>query len=202
MKIMLDNSVNKIEYLINKHNIDILQLRTPLTQYRAGDIYYGLDNGAYSGFNSPAFYRMAKTAMEDRYCLWIAMPDVPMCAYSTDALFRSWSHRIRSKRAYVIQNGQEWHPLPWDLLDAVFVGGDDNFKMGPVAFEIATEAKNRGKMVHVGRINTPQRADHWYSIADTIDGSGLSRFDGTLNAMIDYLKVNRGLKQERLLNES
>ena len=75
---------------MEKHNLDIMQLRTPLTQYKSGNgIKYGLDNGAYSGFKSRTFEIMAYEAQLDDNCLWIALPDVVGCAYSTNALFKA-----------------------------------------------------------------------------------------------------------------
>ena len=38
--------------------------------------------------------------------------------------------------------------------------------------------------VHVGRVNEPRRVQNWLGLADSIDGSGMSRFDHMLEAVI------------------
>ena len=199
MKIMLDSSIRKIKMIMQLHDLDIMQLRTPLTQYKsASGIMYGLDNGAYSGFKSRTFELMAYEAEKDPNCLWIALPDVVGCAYSTNALFKEWKYVIKSKRAYVLQNDAEQYAIPWEQFDCLFVGGDDRFKMGKTAMMLSKVAKEKGKLVHVGRINTPARADHWFGIADTIDGSGLAKYDKTLKNMLRYLEANENKEQVRI----
>jgi hypothetical protein len=46
-----------------------------------------------------------------------------------------------------------------------------------------------GKWVHVGRVNTVARVRNWIDLADSIDGSGISRFDHMLE---DVLAMIRG----------
>ena len=199
MMIMLDANVKKIQQIRERTNIEICQLRTPLTRYRSDpSIPYGLDNGAYSGFKSYTFETMAAQAEEDDHCQWIALPDIVGCAYSTLALFHAWKSVIQSKRAFVLQNGCNYLPIPWDEFDVLFIGGDDSFKMGPTAMMYAKIAHLKNKLVHVGRINTPKRADHWFGIADSIDGSGISKYDHMLDSMIDYLEENKDKIQRRL----
>ena len=41
-----------------------------------------------------------------------------------------------------------------------------------------------GKWVHVGRVNTAARVRNWLGLADSIDGSGISRFDHMLEAVM------------------
>ena len=85
--------------------------------------------------------------------------------------------RIRALRypvAYVLQDGQEDVPVPWDEIDAVSVGGSDDFKLGPVAAGLCREARARGKWVHVGRVNSHKRLRYAVSIeADSADGTYL-----------------------------
>ena len=184
----------------NETGLDILQLRTPLTQYKSGIIQYGLDNGAFTRFRTKAFTRMAEAAVDDCRCLWIALPDYPMCAYSTIGLFRHWKHVIKRKRAFVLQNDIERYAtlIPWDEIVAVFVGGDDDFKESATAVELAKEARDRGKWVHVGRVNTVRRLDFWEPYADSIDGSGIARFDHMRNPIIRYLQKTKNTTQRGL----
>jgi hypothetical protein len=41
-----------------------------------------------------------------------------------------------------------------------------------------------GKWVHVGRVNEPRRLNNWLDAADSIDGSGISRYDHMLEAVL------------------
>jgi hypothetical protein len=41
-----------------------------------------------------------------------------------------------------------------------------------------------GKWVHVGRINTASRVRNWLGLADSCDGSGMSRFDHMLEDVL------------------
>ncbi len=203
MKLMLDKSANKIRELRAKTGLKIYQLRTPLTQYKPEyGIPYGLDNGAFTQFKAGTFTRMAEAAVDDSRCRWIAIPDYPMCAYSTIGLFRHWKHVIRRKRAFVLQNDIYRYKtlIPWNEIVCVFVGGDDRFKESREAVEIAIEARERGKWVHVGRVNTVRRLDFWEPYAHTIDGSGIARFDHMITPVISYLQQientsQRGLKE-------
>lgn len=202
MRLMLDQSLNQIHGLMNETGLDILQLRTPLTQYKSGSINYGLDNGAFTRFRTRAFTRMAAHAIADDNCLWIAVPDFPMCAYSTIGLFRHWEKVIQGKRAFVLQNDIDRYSslIPWNKIVAVFVGGDDRFKESSTAVELAKEAKDRGKWVHVGRVNTVRRLDFWEPYADSVDGSGIARFDHMRNPIVNYLRTIKNTKQKGLLD--
>jgi hypothetical protein len=44
-----------------------------------------------------------------------------------------------------------------------------------------------GKWVHVGRVNTAKRVRDWVGLADSIDGSGISRFDHMLEDVLSML---------------
>lgn len=202
MRLMLDQSLNQIHELIDKTGLDILQLRTPLTQYKSGSIPYGLDNGAFTRFRTKQFTRMAAHAIEDDNCLWIAVPDYPMCAYSTIGLFRHWEKVIQGKRAFVLQNDIDRYSslIPWDKIVAVFVGGDDRFKESSTAVELAKEARDRGKWIHVGRVNTVRRLDFWEPYADSVDGSGIARFDHMRKPVVNYLRTIKNTNQKGLLD--
>ncbi len=200
MRLMLDQSLNQIHRLRDETGLEILQLRTPLTQYKSGYVKYGLDNGAFTLFKTRTFTRMAEAAVDDSRCLWIAIPDYPYCAYSTIGLFRHWKHVIKRKRAFVLQNDIDRYAslIPWDEIVAVFVGGDDDFKESAAAVELAKEARDRGKWVHVGRVNTVRRLDFWEPYADSIDGSGIARFDHMRDPVIKYLQITKNNTQTGL----
>jgi hypothetical protein len=65
-----------------------------------------------------------------------------------------WSGRGRCSPAFapsafpvalVLQDGQQDGAIPWEEIDAVFVGGTTEFKLGRVASRLTAEAKARGK---------------------------------------------------------
>jgi hypothetical protein len=117
------------------------------------------------------------------------MPDIVGDALRTLELFEYFSPKFSQfPRALVMQDGQEKLPIPWDHISSIFIGGTDLFKDGKGAMSIAKTAKILGKWVHVGRINSVSRVRHWKDIADSCDGSGLSKYDAMLSAAIKEIK--------------
>ncbi|MGW4127992.1 hypothetical protein [Amycolatopsis japonica] len=78
-------------------------------------------------------------------------------AKETLALGLVWLPVIRSfgfPAAFVSQeNSHLPGMIPWDELDALFIGGGDTWKWGPEVIDLCREAKARGKWVHFGRVN-------------------------------------------------
>jgi len=76
--------------------------------------------------------------------------------------------------AYVLQDGQEDVPVPWDEVDAIFIGGSDDFKLGAYCAQLVAEAKRRGLWVHKGRVNSRKRMLIAHSFGcDSADGTWL-----------------------------
>ena len=157
------------------------QLLTPLTRYRRRDpaLPWAIDNGGFSGFDEAAFVALLEREASDRAgCLFVAAPDVVASAIRTLEIFERWRERLRGwPVALVCQDGQENLPIPWDDIDAVFIGGSTAWKCGPAVVQIIRAAKILKKHVHVGRVNGPQRFQHFEELgADSIDGTGLARY--------------------------
>jgi hypothetical protein len=116
-------------------------------------------------------------------CLWVAAPDLVENAPGTLELFETWRPRIAAHGlpvALVAQDGLEDMDVPWDRLDAVFIGGSTEWKLGEHVRRLAVEAKARGKLLHMGRVNSRRRlllAAGWG--CDTVDGSCFSRWPDT-----------------------
>lgn len=189
MKIMLDCSPAKITEYRERYGDVIWQLRTPLTSYaRAPDVPYGLDNGCFKTFDRQEWDRLLEQAEIDSP-VFACLPDVVCDAQRTIELFHYFkSHTNGIPRALVLQNGVEHTFIPWDDVAAVFVGGDDEFKFSPIAIRAARTAKMLGKWVHVGRVNTAKRVRNWIGLADSIDGSGMSRYDHMLEDVLATIK--------------
>lgn len=181
MKILLDCSPAKIAEYTARYGYEFGQLRTPLTQYKiAPGVPWALDNGCFSVFHRDRWERMLDQADECRP-LFVTLPDIVCDAQRTAELFDAFHRRTQElPRALVLQNGIERVRIPWSELAAVFIGGDDPFKISPEAMAAARTAKMLGKWVHVGRVNTAARVRNWIGLADSIDGSGISRFDHIL----------------------
>jgi hypothetical protein len=149
---------------------------------------WAADNSCFGGLNAPKWLRLlAKLAKCKRKPMWVTCPDVVGDAGETWRLYHLWAPVLRSLGlpvALVLQDGLErfkWRahlPSEWDNLAAVFAGGSTAFKLSEHAEGFCREAKERGKLVHVGRVNTRERIEwiaRWGTV-DTIDGSGWSKW--------------------------
>lgn len=93
-------------------------------------------------------------------CLFMVAPDFVGDAAATLELSLPYLPTIRQlgyKAAFVSQNGACSASVPWDLIDCLFVGGDDAWKFSDMSCELVSEAKARGKWTHCGRVNTLRR---------------------------------------------
>lgn len=187
MKIMLDCSPRKIHEYRERYGEDFLQLRTPLTQNKLAGVQYGLDNGCFTTFNKKVWLRLledAKTNTPQFVCL----PDAVGDARRTQELFNLFEHDTYGlPRALVLQDGIGSIDIEWQKVSAVFVGGSNDFKLSNEAMAACKTAKILGKWVHVGRVNTYERALYWKDVADSCDGSGLSRYDHMLENVLAAL---------------
>ncbi len=119
-------------------------------------------------------------------CQFAAAPDVVGDAEAT--LDRSLPvlpmiRQLGLPAAFVAQDGVHSAIVPWDEFDCLFLGGTDDFKLGPRAVEIGTEAKQRGKWLHMGRVSSIKRlriARHMR--CDSVDGTYL-KFGPDKNAV-------------------
>ena len=153
---------------------------------------------------------LQKHARDADLCAFATAPDVVNWVVGEDGkgfpvgdaagtLERSarWYGKIRElgyKVALVAQDGLAVEDVPWDDIDALFIGGSDAYKIGaapegrvravkldgtplgrPGCLEVVMEAKRRGKWVHMGRVNSLSR----YRLAkamgcDSVDGTFLT----------------------------
>ena len=168
---------------------EVGQLITPLTRRKNRGGVFGIDNGAFAHFDAKSFRSLLKreTPNKDR-CLFVAAPDVVCSARRTLECFEQhWRAELEGwPLALVMQDGQENLPIPWALISCIFVGGSDEFKLGPYATHCIKAAQIMGKYVHVGRINTPNRWEYFEKLGvDSCDGTGLSRYTHMRNRVAD-----------------
>ena len=160
---------------------EVGQLLTPLTRYNLQNdaLPWAIDNGAFSHFNEKAFLSLLKRELHHKQdCLFVTCPDVVSSARRTLEVFDFWRPRLDGWRvALAIQDGQENLPIPWDRINAVFIGGSTTFKIGSFATQIIKTAQIFKKWVHVGRVNDGARFLHFEKLGvDSIDGTGLARY--------------------------
>lgn len=161
-------------------------MTTPAQGNRIPDgAMYACDNGKFGadgkGKNYPGdelwFEWLSNTV--ERYgperCLWAVAPDVPFDAVGTLDQSRPWLAKIRKlgiHAAFAAQDGCEMGLIPWGEFDVLFIAGSTEWKIGPIAGRLTTEAKARGLDVHMGRVNSQRRM----TIASTF---GCDSVDGT-----------------------
>lgn len=145
-------------------------------------VIWAADNGCFGkGYPGDEKYLawLDRHAHAASRCLFATAPDVVGDAAETAERSRGMLREIRRRgypAALVLQDGQEDVRVPWRRLDAVFIGGSDEFKLGPVAARLARLAKEKGKYVHVGRVNSYTRLSYSRSLgADSADGTFVNR---------------------------
>ena len=161
-------------------NVPVGQLLTPLTRYRLqdADLPWAIDNGAYSGFNERAFFALLKREEHRKdQCKFVCLPDVVGDFDKTlDLFFQFYAQLIEWPIAFALQDGLQISLVPWQKITAVFVGGTNKFKGSFVLWECLKAAKTMNKWVHIGRVNTTNRYNYFCDIADSCDGTGVSRY--------------------------
>jgi hypothetical protein len=138
------------------------------------------DNGCFSSLDKKAYVRMLREISGQPRLLWVTAPDVVGDAEATLKRFKLWRQTLRYFNvpiAYVLQDGQEGFTVPWDDITAVFVGGSTFWKLSSYAAALCRESKERGKWVHMGRVNTVKRLQVARSfMCDSVDGSSFCTF--------------------------
>jgi hypothetical protein len=169
---------------------------------------FACDNGCFVGFKEEKFYRLCRKVDNHPKLLWITCPDKVADAEETLHLFRSHAAEVSlyGPVAFVAQDGQEDLELPEDYplghsghpWRCLFIGGTTKFKLSQAAGDLAEEAKNRGKLVHMGRVNSMRRLQTALDMGcDTVDGTATSMFGDTY--VNKFCKWVKHLKQQGVL---
>lgn len=138
---------------------------------------WAADNGCFSEVWSAGrwiTFLERNRDLADR-CLFAVVPDAVADATETDRRFRIWAPVVRElgyKVAYVLQDGAT--AVPWDEIDALFIGGSTDYKLSGEAFRYAVEAQKRGRWVHWGRVNSRRRFAACCLAGDSADGTYLA----------------------------
>lgn len=131
--------------------------------HRSADRYpcWAADNGCYSQgdtFDLAAYLAWLARVPHPASMLFATAPDVVADHAASWARSRDVLPRIRAlgmPAAFVAQDGMEDDPhIDWAAFDTLFIGGSDAWKLGAAARALVDEARNRGKWVHMGRVNS------------------------------------------------
>lgn len=148
---------------------------------RPDGVTWCADNGCFGkGYPGDAgwFGWLQKHAADAPTCAFAVAPDVVGDAAATLARSLPWLPQIRAlgyPAALVAQDGLEALTVPWDAFDVLFIGGTTEWKLGRHARALIREAKERGKRVHMGRVNSAQRYRYAEHIGcDSVDGTYLT----------------------------
>ena len=191
MRILVSGATAVVRQLALHYPDHLGVLHTPQTGNRLCSLPlpWACDNSAFSNPDDSKYWKLCMNSwgMQTYHPpLWMAVPDVVGDHAATRRLFDWWMQYwlsemafIPFRLAFVLQNGCTVDEVPWDDIAAVFVGGDNEFKLRQSA-DLIGEAKERCKLVHIGRVNTHRRLRYAYDLgADTVDGTAYSMFSET-----------------------
>jgi hypothetical protein len=136
---------------------------------------WACDNDCFLTYNPMSIYNMLKKYQGLKGCVFMNAPDVVMNHKATLKRFVIWErliHGLGFPVAFTLQNGCTVRDVPWNKCEALFIGGDTQFKYTKEVREIVKEANRRKMWIHNGRVNTPERVIYSRNI-------GCSSFDGT-----------------------
>lgn len=131
------------------------------------------------------------TADQER-CLFALVPDWPFSHDKTMERYDRYSDVIRAFRlpvAFAIQDGATVDTVPWNEIDVAFLAGTTEWKCGEPAYEMAVEARNRGKWVHMGRVNSDARFNGWAALIGCDSADGTFMKNGKPEDMVDRIRV-------------
>jgi len=125
-------------------------------------------------------------------CLFMVCPDVLSDPVATNDYLLFYSGVIRQlgyKVAYVSQDGADQHEIDWNLLDCLFIGGSTEWKLSEASYELAREAHDRHKWVHMGRVNGLRRVKAAQAAkVDSVDGTYIAFEPGSrVQKVVDWL---------------
>jgi len=130
------------------------------------------------------------------------VPDIVADHAGTLVRWKQWAGAVHDrgfKAAFVLQNGASTSTVPFDELDAVFIGGTTEWKLSDDARRIVDTAKHLNKWVHMGRVNSLRRlriAADWG--CDSVDGTFIAfapdHNTGRMISMLDKLRMQPSLQ--------
>jgi hypothetical protein len=142
--------------------------------------WWAADNGMFTEAVTESEFVCWLATLPTEGCLFVTAPDVVADWKASWKRSRPWLRVIRRMgfpAALVAQDGMTVSDLlrteaEWD---ALFIGGSTEWKEGSMVLNLIAEAKRLGRHVHVGRVNSWRRLEHFAAAgADTVDGTYLA----------------------------
>ena len=162
----------------------LLSPRRTMTKTGLFKLPYAVDNECFTlgkDFDGPRFIRAIRRIADvhgTTACLFVVAPDVLGNAQATLDRFFHWQPiiaQIGFPVAMAAQDRLESLTIPWSYFDALFIGGTTQWKLGPAAANLTTQAKQRDKWVHMGRVNSVKRASRLTTPPDSVDGTAWAK---------------------------
>lgn len=199
---MLVNSRPKAICVKEHDNLGFLVTPFSNTPYeQVKNKVYAIDNGAFAGLDEKKFTNIVNKFKNNKKELFIAVPDVVGSHKETIKMFYKWRDKLTDYNlGFVAQDGMTSQDIPKEV-QAVFIGGSTEFKLGQTAYDIIQTAKQNGLWVHMGRVNSLKRIKYAFdSNVDSIDGTKYAKFDKVhLEKALKY--ISNLEKQIPLINE-
>lgn len=205
---LVGNRVAGTEALLDAHRIGLMN--TPKNGYAIREGWtWAADNGCfgkgYPGDANWLAWLASFTKRQRASCLFATAPDVVGDATASLARSLPFLGAIRSlgyPAALVTQDGLRPEQVPWDEIDWLFIGGTDAHKLGAEAKVLIAAAKDHGKRVHVGRVNSQRRYLAFKHLGcDSADGTYLG-FAPSLNLPKLLSWLRHGETQAALFREA
>lgn len=118
------------------------------------------------------------TGLSNQGCLFAACPDVVGDWKATwDRACPEFDvvRMLGFRAAVVAQDGMESATVAWDRFDALFIGGSTAWKESAHAARLCKTAREQGKWVHMGRVNSMRRLRIAEEFGcDSVDGTFLA----------------------------
>ncbi len=153
-----------------------------MTESNTAGWRYGIDNECFTRpFDSARYQRAISRILEahgNDACVFATAPDVVCDAPATLKLAEQWLPRLRAlgvPAGLVAQDGLKYKDVPWDEIDALFIGGSTEWKLGDEAADLIASAQRQCKWTHIGRVNSVRRAVHFKVFPDSVDGTAWAK---------------------------
>lgn len=159
---------------------------------------WAADNDCFTEYNPERIHRWFKRWQPYApSCLFFNCPDVIKDATGTLERFVIWKPIIKGlgwRVAFTVQNGMHNYTIPYDEIDALFIGSSDDVKYSDYMRGVIQEAKKRGLWVHNGRVNTISAIRLSAAMGcDSFDGTGYVKDASKVANHLPYQKVTQGL---------
>lgn len=198
--IYLSGSRSGVDYTAHRPDFGIMLQPSSHTPMPPPPMAWAADNGCYAQgerFKADRWLVwLERRTYRAATCLFAVAPDVVGDAVATwqrSAPYLPTIRHLGYRAAYVAQDGIERLCVAWDAFDCLFVGGSTAWKLTH-GYDIAVEAKRRGKWTHLGRVNSFRRLRSAHAGAyDSADGTYVAFGpDRNLPRVYDWLdRVNQ-----------